>query len=139
MSENMINCEESILTVIVCPNLKIVQIFGNPLVDQYSSAPPKILTILVKTLGMSIECERSGTWGFCSAKSDSIRPTPSRKNQLKSLNLKTKSNETNANVKLKPESAENEKFNKCPLLSQIEMQGDYNALSKVTELYLAAR
>nr|CDS29167.1 hypothetical protein HmN_000854000 [Hymenolepis microstoma] len=130
MSENMINNEEAILTVIVCPNLRIARIFGNPLVDRYSNAPPKILTILVKTLGISIECERSCTWGFSSTKPDSIRPTLSRKNRLKSLNLNPKSNETNENGELKSESLENENFSKCPLLSQLEMQGDYSALSK---------
>ncbi|VUZ43095.1 unnamed protein product, partial [Hymenolepis diminuta] len=130
MSENMINSEEAILTTIVCPNLKTTRIFGNPLVDQYSDAPPKILAILVKTLGISVECERSDTWGLSSAKLDSAISTPTRKNQLISLNLHTKNNEKYVKGELKSNSEENTKFNRCPFLPQLEMRTDYTDLSK---------
>ncbi len=46
----------------VCPNLHNLDITGNPLVERFPRAPPKVKAILMNRLKISIDCERSDVW-----------------------------------------------------------------------------
>ena len=107
--------------MIVCPCLKVLRIFGNPLVEKFSKAPPGIKTVLVENCGISVECERSKIWFPGKTKS-----TPQRNNRLPPLKLSTEGVEEESTSK----SGDILESNECPLLPQLEMSINYTELSK---------
>ncbi|KAM7538899.1 hypothetical protein Aperf_G00000047806 [Anoplocephala perfoliata] len=130
MSENVLNCEEGILTTMVCPSLKNLKIFGNPLVEHYSKAPPRVKAILIETLGVSIECERSEAWGCNIAKSGFTRSKQRRKDHLPPLKRDVKDDKTGITEDAVFGGEGNLEFDVYPLQSQLDTEIDYTDLSK---------
>ncbi|KAL5965991.1 X-ray radiation resistance-associated protein 1 [Taenia solium] len=90
MGENMLTVEEAIIPVVVCPNLKILSIHGNPFIEEFSKSPPKIQTILVEQHGISIECERSKFWCPKCSKFGLAKSDQQRRDQLPPLTATVK-------------------------------------------------
>lgn len=109
----------------VCPSLKTLRIFGNPLVEHYSKAPPKVRAFLIKALGMSIECERSDAWRCNISKSGFARSNQQRKDQLPPLQCDVTDNED-----ARFDGEGNLEFDGYPLQSQLDVDVNFTDLSK---------
>nr|CDS24440.1 X ray radiation resistance associated protein 1 [Echinococcus granulosus] len=128
MAENMLNFEEAIIPVVVCPNLKVLSLCGNPFIEEFPKAPPKIQTILVEQHGISVECERSKFW--CS-KYSRLGPTKldrQRRDQLPPLTTAVKNVDGEFEEKSTVDVSEFPDSGEHPLFSQHELSIEYSEL-----------
>ncbi|EUB55694.1 X-ray radiation resistance-associated protein [Echinococcus granulosus] len=123
-----LNFEEAIIPVVVCPNLKVLSLCGNPFIEEFPKAPPKIQTILVEQHGISVECERSKFW--CS-KYSRLGPTKldrQRRDQLPPLTTAVKNVDGEFEEKSTVDVSEFPDSGEHPLFSQHELSIEYSEL-----------
>ncbi|VDK43974.1 unnamed protein product [Taenia asiatica] len=128
MGENMLTVEEAIIPVVVCPNLKILSIHGNPFIEEFSKAPPKIQTILVEQHGISIECERSKFWRSKCSKFGLVKSDQQRRDQLPPLTATVKEVDGEFEEQSTVDVSKATDSGEYPLFSQHELSVEYKQL-----------
>ncbi|CDS36604.1 X ray radiation resistance associated protein 1 [Echinococcus multilocularis] len=128
MAENMLNFEEAIIPVVVCPNLKVLSLCGNPFIEEFPKAPPKIQTILVEQHGISVECERSKFWCSKYSRLGSTKLGCQRRDHLPPLTTVVKNVDEEFEEKSTVDVSEVPDSSEHPLFSQHELSIEYSEL-----------
>ncbi|KAL5104587.1 X-ray radiation resistance-associated protein 1 [Taenia crassiceps] len=130
MGENMLAVEEAIIPVVACPNLRVLSIYGNPLIEEFCKAPPKLQTILVEQRGISIECERSKFWRCKCSTFGATKLDQQRRDHLPPLTAAVKSADEEFEGNSTVDVSKAHDSNVHPLFPQHELSIEFNRLPK---------
>lgn len=114
--------------MVVCPNLRALSIYGNPFVEEFTKAPPKIQTILVEQYGISIECERSKFWWSKCSRFGPAKSDQQKRDQLPPLTATVKKGDEEFEKESTLDDSKALDSHNYPLLSQHELSIEYNEL-----------